>query len=84
MDRLRLNSLSESVLSLMPALTHVYLQHNNITTMTPLAVLPALSFCALSYNRIEEVRAGGEVDVPMEEMMLPCSRMPDKPATLNG
>ena len=55
MDRLRLHSLPSSVVKQMPALTHVYLQHNRIDSMAALAVLPNLRFVTLRNNLISRV-----------------------------
>ncbi|KAF5834003.1 hypothetical protein DUNSADRAFT_9488 [Dunaliella salina] len=55
-------SLSSTVLSAMPRLTHIYLQHNQLSSMAGLAALPALRFAALSHNNIEQVE--GIVNLP--------------------
>lgn len=58
LDRLHIRALKPEALQRMPSITHVYLQHNCITSMAPLALLPQLRFCTLSHNDIEQVRMG--------------------------
>lgn len=55
LDRLRLSSLSHSVLSQLPVLTHLFLQHNRLTDISPVTFLPQLRLLAASYNLIEQV-----------------------------
>ena len=56
LDRLHLcGPVPAQVMTCMPALTHVYLQHNKLTSLAGLAALPALRFAALSHNCICEV-----------------------------
>jgi len=58
LDRMHLEGdLPHTVLSALPRLTHVYLQHNQLTSMAGLCTLPRLRFAALSHNRIKQVRA---------------------------
>lgn len=56
LDRMQLGGgLPAPELSALPRLTHVYLQHNSLTSMAGLAALPSLRFAALSHNKIEKV-----------------------------
>ena len=57
LDRLRIAALPLDVLSQLPAVTHLYLQHNRLVAMGGVSELPALQFLTLSHNRIAEVRA---------------------------
>lgn len=52
LDRQRLAALDAAVLSKLPAVTHLFLQHNRIVDMSPLSAVPQLKFLAASHNRI--------------------------------
>lgn len=57
LDRLCVAALHADVLSALPALTHLYIQHNRLTSLEPLAAAPQLQFVAASHNWLETVRS---------------------------
>ncbi len=57
LDHQRLASLNADVLKQLTSATHLFLQHNALASMAPVAALPGLKFLALGHNRIEKVRA---------------------------
>jgi len=55
LDRLRLASLPADALASLPAVTHVYLQHNRLVGTGPLAALSSLKFLTVAYNQLQQV-----------------------------
>ncbi len=55
LDRQRLAALPSEVLSRLPAASHVFLQHNRLASVAPLAALPGLKFLVLAHNRLAQV-----------------------------
>ena len=55
LDRQRLEELPAQVLSQLPNVTHLYVQHNRLTDMAPLKALRKLQFLAISHNRLTQV-----------------------------
>ena len=56
LDRLQLCEAPSHVLVNLPSVTHLYLQHNRLTSIEGVASMPSLKFLAASHNRIQEVR----------------------------
>lgn len=56
LDRLCIATLYTDVLGALPAVTHLYLQHNRLSSLQPLACMPQLQFLAASHNQLETVR----------------------------
>ena len=61
LDRERITSLG-TLLRPMQALTNLYVQHNRLTTLAPLADLPTLRFVCAAGNRLENLK--GIADLP--------------------
>ncbi|KAJ9529547.1 hypothetical protein QJQ45_013941 [Haematococcus lacustris] len=55
LDRLHLASLDLSLASKLSRVTHLYLQHNQLTSMAAMAAFPQLRLCSLSSNHITSV-----------------------------
>ena len=56
LDDLGLASLSFDILSELPSVTNLYLQHNQLTRMEAVAALPKLRFLTIADNLIQKVR----------------------------
>lgn len=56
LDRQRLAALPSEVLCRLPAASHLFLQHNRLASVAPLAALPGLKFLVLAHNRLTQVK----------------------------